>query len=98
MRNKIKFFILLSCLLLSCFFMSGCDASSGQKNYEENANLIQIKDELYYYEPTGIVYIVFNEDESFGYGGCGYMSPYYNANGNLCRYNKMTLSIVEIKD
>lgn len=95
MKNKIKFFILLSCLLLSCFLMSGC-VSEGAKEYNKNANLIQINNELYYYAPTGIVYIVFNE--CFGSQGYGYMSPYYNVNGNLCKYEATTNSIVEIEN
>ena len=95
MKNKIKFFILLSCLLLSCFLMSGC-SSEGEKAYNENANLVQINNELYYYAPTGIVYIAFNEH--FGYQGYGYMSPYYSTNGNLCKYNVTTNSIVEIEN
>lgn len=95
MRNKIKFFILLSCLLLSCFLMSGC-VSEGAKEYNKNANLIQINNELYYYAPTGIIYIVFNKCSR--YQGYGYMSPYYSTNGNLCKYNATTNSIVEIEN
>lgn len=93
---KTKILCCLSCLILVCMLFTGCSPAKGSKNYENNANLVNIKNELYYYVDTGIVYIVFNE--ASGYKGYGYMSPYYSENGNLCRYDVNTNSIVEIKD
>lgn len=94
---KTKFITLALCALLCGTLLTGCggiDADS--KNYDEHANLIQIDGELYYYQSTGVVYIVFNECvTNIGYG---YMSPYYSANGKLCRYDLATQSIVEIED
>lgn len=92
---KTKFIILALCALLCGTLLTGC-SSEGFKNYDERANLIQIDDELYYYQSTGVVYIVFIEYT--GNAGYGYMSPYYSANGKLCRYDLATRSIVEIEN
>lgn len=88
---KLKVFIFALCLML----LTGC-TTEGLKSYEEHGNLVQISNELYYHKTTGIVYIVFNE--AAGYAGYGYMSPYYSANGNLCKYDMNSYSIVEIED
>lgn len=88
---KLKVFIFALCLML----LTGC-AAEGSKSYEKHGNLVQINNELYYHKTTGIVYIVFNECD--GYSGYGYMSPYYSTNGNLCKYDMNSYSIVEIDD
>lgn len=93
---KTKFITLVICALLCGSLLTGCSTSEGSKDYDEHANLIQIDDKLYYYQSTGVVYIVFNE--GIGYQGYGYMSPYYSANGNLCRYDLATQSIIEIEN
>lgn len=93
---KTKFIILVICTLLCGTLLTGCSVTEGSKNYNKHANLIQINDELYYYQPTGVVYIVFNEYT--GFSGYGYMSLYYSANGKLCRYDLATQSIVEIEN
>ena len=92
---KTKFITMALCTLLCGTLLTGC-ISEGSKNYDEHANLIQIDDELYYYQSTGVVYIVFNE--YIGNAGYGYMSPYYSANGKLCQYDLATRSIVEIEN
>ena len=76
--------------------MTGCGATEGSKNYDNNSKLVSIEGEndLYYYDTTHIVYIVFNECAvNRGYG---YMSPYYSENGKLCTYDTNTKQIVEI--
>lgn len=92
---KTKFIIMALCTLLCGTLLAEC-TSKGFKNYDERANLIQIDGELYYYQSTGVVYIVFIEYT--GNAGYGYMSPYYSANGKLCRYDLATRSIVEIEN
>ena len=93
---KTKFVTMALCALLYGALLTGCSTVEGSKNYNEHANLIQIDDELYYYQSTGVVYIVFNE--CIGNAGYGYMSPYYSANGKLCRYDLATQSIIEIEN
>lgn len=96
MRTKIIGIVL--CIALTGCLLTGCSdiTFKGSKNYMERANLIQIDNELYYYESTGIVYIVFNEwAGSMGYG---YMAPYYSTDGKLCRYDTTTQSIIEIEN
>ena len=82
--------------LTLCLGMTGCGATEGSKNYDNNSKLVSIEGEndLYYYDTTHIVYIVFNECAvNRGYG---YMSPYYSENGKLCTYDTNTKQIVEI--
>ena len=82
--------------LTLCLGMTGCGATEGSKNYDNNSKLVSIEGEndLYYYDTTHIVYIVFNECAvNRGYG---YMSPYYSQNGKLCTYDTNTKQIVEI--
>lgn len=93
---KTKFIALTLCALFCGTLLTGCSTAEESKNYDERANLIQIDGGLYYYKSTGVVYIVFNE--GIGYQGYGYMSPYYSANGNLCRYDLATQSIIEIEN
>lgn len=93
---KTKFITMTLCTLLCGTLLAGCSTVEGSKDYDEHANLIQIDDELYYYQSTGVVYIVFNE--CIGQMGYGYMSPYYSINGKLCRYDLATRSIVEIEN
>lgn len=90
--KKISIIIVIISLI---FALSGC-VMEGRKNYESHADLIHIDNQLYYYNDTKIVYIVFNENT--GYAGYGYMSPYYSSNGNLCKYDTNTHSIVEIEN
>lgn len=93
MKNKIIVAVL--CLVVCLCMFAGC-AVKGAKNYATNANLIKINNELYYYQPTRVVYIVFNEKA--GYKGYGYMAPYYNGDGKLCQYDLATRSIIEIEN
>lgn len=90
--KKIITIIIIFSLILA---LNGC-VMEGRKNYESHADLIHIDNQLYYYNDTKIVYIVFNENT--GYAGYGYMSPYYSSNGNLCKYDTNTHSIVEIEN
>lgn len=95
MKNRFKVYIFLSCLLLSCCLMSGC-VNRTIVTKDENINFKPINNELYYYLPTGVIYIIFNE--ASGNQGYGYMAPYYNDNGKLCKYDASTNSIVEIEN
>ena len=82
--------------LTLCLGMTGCGATEGSKNYDNNSKLVSIEGEndLYYYDTTHIVYIVFNECAvNRGYG---YMSPCHSENGKLCTYDTNTKQIVEI--
>ena len=82
--------------LTLCLGMTGCGATEGSINYDNHSKLVSIEGEndLYYYDTTHIVYIVFNECAvNRGYG---YMSPYYSENGKLCTYDTNTKQIVEI--
>lgn len=96
MKKKISAIVITLMLLASLIFI-GCEGTvSGVKGYTTHANLIPIEgySELYYYAPTGIVYIVFNEFT--GSTGYGYMGTYYSINGYKCRYNLTTKRIEEI--
>ena len=81
--------------LILCLGMTGC---GGNIKTNGTSKLISIEgeDDLYYYDPTHIVYIVFNE--CIGNLGLGYMSPYYSENGKLCTYDTNTKQVVEIKE
>lgn len=83
-------------IFVSCIFISSCGVE-GYKNYENNANLIQVPHEknLYYENNTKIIYFLFNEVT--GKCGYGYMSPYYSENGNLCKWDTVENKIVEIE-
>lgn len=92
-----KFIVILGMIL--CFSLTGCvTTSEGSKNYDVHSHLITIEGEkdLYYYETTHIVYIVFNE--SIGSGGYGYMAPYYSENGKLCIYDAKKKEIIELEN
>ena len=94
MKNNAK--IIITIFLLFSLFLTGCTTMAGSKNYENNANLIHIRDSLYYYKETKIIQIIFNED--IGYKGYGDMSPYYSSNGNLCKFDEGTNSFIEIEN
>lgn len=94
MKNKTK--IIITIFLLFTLLLTGCTPVAGNKNYKHNSNLIYIRDNLYYYEGTKIIYIVFNDHG--GYCGYGYMSPYYSSNGNLCKFDEGTNSFIEIEN
>lgn len=94
MKNKTK--IIVTIFLLFTLLLTGCTPVAGNKNYENNANLIHIRDSLYYYKETKIIYIIFNE--GIGYKGYGYMSPYYSSNGNLCKFDEEINSFIEIEN
>lgn len=94
MKNKTK--IIITIFLIFSLFLTGCTPVAGNKNYENNANLIHIRDSLYYYKETKIIYIIFNE--GIEYKGYGYMSPYYSSNGNLCKFDEGTSSFIEIEN
>lgn len=78
--KKVFAFLLV---LIMCFTLVACEPSEGNKNYENNTNLIAITGykNLYYDRSTKIVYLVFNEYE--GYQGYGYMSPYYASRSQI---------------
>ena len=95
MRNKIIALMLIVVLVLC---LSGCSGTlEGSKDYtERTGGRLQptMMQDLYYDTNTKIVYILFNE--SAGYSGYGYMSPYYAPNGMPYVYNVETNSIEEI--
>ena len=85
--------------ILMCFSLTGCTSTSrGSKDYDVHSHLISVEGEkdLYYYSTTHIVYVVFNE--CAGYGGYGYMAPYYSENGKLCIYDVKAKKIIELED
>lgn len=85
-----KYILIVLCVSL---FLIGCDADySGTKHYDQTSNFVNIDGErdLYYYKPTKVVYILFNELK-----GYGYMAPYYSENLKLCTYNTETKEIEE---
>ena len=88
MKNKTK--IIITIFLLFTLLLTGC-ASLTEVDHEYDSNLIYIKDDLYYYKKTKVVYIIFNK----GVGIC--LSPYYSSNGNLCKFDEETNSFIEIK-
>ena len=79
--------ILITICLMFCLI--GCKpAYEGSKNYTETTKtLMPIAEHsnLYYDIHTKIVYIIFNE--TAGYAGYGYMSPYFADNGMPYMYN-----------
>lgn len=95
MRNKIITLILTVFLV---FCLAGCGGTfAGSKDYTARTNSrLQptMMQDLYYDTNTKIVYILFNE--SAGYSGYGYMSPYYAPNGMPYVYNVETNSLEEI--
>ena len=88
--KKILIFIVIVFL---CFILTGCTAS-GTETYGHQSRLIQIDeyDDLYYYESTKIIYIIFNSSIA----SYGYMAPYYSENGKLCKYDIENKMIKEI--
>ena len=95
MRNKI---IALMLTVVLVFCLVGCSRTgAGSKDYtKRTGGRLQptMMQDLYYDTNTKIVYILFNE--SAGYSGYGYMSPYYAPNGMPYVYNVETNSIEEI--
>lgn len=88
--KKILIFIVIVFL---CFILIGCTASD-TKAYDRHSQLVQIDeyDDLYYYESTKIIYIIFNSYIA----SYGYMAPYYSENGKLCKYDIDNKMIKEI--
>lgn len=91
MKKKI---IAVALGLTLCLGMTGCGSRDIKTNSNSKLILIEGESDLYYYDTTHIIYIVFNE--CVGSLGCGYMSPYYSENGKLCVYDTNTKQIVEI--
>lgn len=95
MRNKI---IVLILTVFLAFCLAGCSGTfEGSKDYtERTGGRLQptMMQDLYYDTNTKIVHILFNE--SAGFSGYGYMSPYYAPNGMPYVYNVETNSIEEI--
>lgn len=89
MKNNTK--IIVTIFLLFTLLLTGC-ASLTEIDHKYNSNLIYIKDDLYYYKETKVVYIIFSQ----GVGIC--LSPYYSSNGNLCKFDEETNSFIEIEN
>lgn len=86
MKRKI-----ICCCLCLMLMLTACDQNI---NGIEIKGFTAIEDEfLYYANDTHIVYYI----TSYGDGrrGFGFMSPYYNNNGKMCKYENR--SIVEIR-
>ena len=80
-------------VFLLCINLAGCAPEAGPKNYSQNTSLIKIenKNDLYFDPDTKVVYFIFSE--SLNYGGYGYMSPYYAANGLPYLYDANSQSV-----
>lgn len=94
MRKRLLIGLISLLFVLMC---SGCDGTvTGSKDYDIHSELRSINgyDDLYYYDLTKIVYVIFNE--CAGYSGYGYMAPYYSENGRLCKYEDG--KIIEIEE
>lgn len=87
------FIIILIVICVACM-----PAETGAKGYENHTSFIAIEgyNNLYYDFQEKIVYIIFSERS--GYGGYGYMSPYYASNGLPYRYDVSTGQLVMIEN
>ena len=76
------------CVLLSAIILTGCSTSvkdSVGNVSKENGWFYRIGDTpMVYDKDTHVMYYLFSK--SGGRRGYGYMSPYYNENGQMCYY------------
>mgnify|MGYP006981794845 CR=1 FL=1 len=85
--DVIKIIILL---VLTLFLISISQSCSRQEN-----NMVNICEGYSYDADT---YIIYREMESGRYGTRLVYTPYYDKNGNLCRYDTKTFQWVPIKE
>lgn len=86
-------------VMLLCLSLCACEIQLPSELSETSENFIGFsaipdKDNLYYDVDTKIVYIIFKERE--GYGGYGFMSPYYAPNGFPYQYDANKRTLIEI--
>lgn len=91
------FFCLL--VMLLCLSLCACEVTIPLELSEDGENFIGFsaipgENDLYYDADTKIVYIIFKERK--GYGGYGFMSPYYSPNGFPYQYDANERTLVEI--
>lgn len=80
--------IIICCLCL-ILLLTACDYN----DIEINGFTAIEEDFLYYANDTHIVYYLVSD--RLGYKGFGFMSPYYDNNGKMCKYENH--SIIEIR-
>ena len=85
--------------VILCFGLCGCEETIPSTINETSESFIGFsaipgESNLYYDVDTKIVYIIFKERK--GYGGYGFMSPYYAPNGFPYQYDANERTLVEI--
>lgn len=78
-------------LLILMFFIHSCSVSDSRND----RNMVYIEEGYCYDQDTNIIYI---ESYSGRYGMDTTYSPYYNSNGDLCKYNVVTGEWIPIED
>ena len=89
MKRKI-----VCCCLCLMLMLTACDRKPNNNDIEIDGFTAIEKDFLYYANDTHIVYYVLTY-RAIAYKGYGFMSPYYNSNGKMCKYENHTM--VEIR-
>ena len=87
MKRKI-----VCCCLCLMLLLTAC--GNNDNNIEINGFTAIEKDFLYYANDTHIVYYLVSYSKGIYYG-FGFMSPYYDSNGKMCKYENN--GMVEIK-
>lgn len=90
-----KFIAFLFAIVL-CVNLTAC-TFEGSKSYTSHVGFVEVtgRRNLYYDPDTKIVYVMFNE--TGGYQGYGYMSPYYAPNGMPYLYDAKNQVLYEIE-
>ena len=86
MKRKI-----ICCCLCLMLILTACNKNNN--GIEINGFTAIEEDFLYYANDTHIVYYLVSYKEN--YKGFGFMSPYYDSNGKMCKYENH--SIVEVR-
>ena len=84
----------IALMMISLLMLNGCNANIRQVPGIGNISLIKINKYMYYDSST---YIVYWWNGEFYANQAIAPSPYYSSNGLLCKYDKNTNSIIEIK-
>ncbi len=93
-----KKYFLVFLIVLLCLSLCACDVTIPAELSENSEDFIGFstipnKNNLYYDVDTKIVYIIFKERK--GYGGYGFMSPYYAPNGFPYQYDANNRVLIE---
>lgn len=90
MKRKI-----VCCCLCLMLILTACDSDRNDNGIEFDKFTPIEEGFLYYANDTHIVYYIVTYRNEWSYAGFGFMSPYYDSDGKMCKYENH--GMVEIK-